>query len=127
MGAKLVQAMPVLIERLFVAALLAALLCGCGRNPPKAAVDPKAFDAAPPEIKQVWDQALAAAAGNDPGSAIATLRLLSRQDISLQQREAAHNALVVYEAKLREDAKRGNPAAHKAMKDLGLSTAAPGQ
>ena len=113
-------------ERLFVAALLAAFLCGCGRNPPKAVVDPKAFDAAAPEIKQVWDQAMAAA-GNDPGSAITTLRVLSRQDISLPQREAVRNALVVYEGKLREDAKRGDPAASKAMKDLGFSTSAPGQ
>jgi hypothetical protein len=119
--------MPSLIERLFVATILAALLCGCGRNPSKAALDPKAFDAAAPEVKQVWDQAMAAAAGNDLGSAITTLRLLSRQDISQQQREAVHSALVVYEAKVREDAKRGDPAAHKAMKDLGLSTAAPGQ
>ena len=68
---------------------------------------------------------MAAAASNDLGSAIVTLRLLSRQDISLPQREAAHNALVVYEAKLREDAKRGDPAAHKAMKELGFRTAAP--
>jgi len=89
-------------------------------------VDPKAFDAAAPEIKQVWDQAMAAA-GNDPGSAITTLRVLSRQDISLPQREAVRNALVVYEGKLREDAKRGDPAASKAMKDLGFSTSAPGQ
>ena len=116
-----------LIERLAVVALLAALFSGCGRNPPKAAVDPKAFEAAPLEIKQVWDHAMAAAASKDLGSAIATLRLLSRQEISLQQREAAHNALVVYEAKLREDAKRGDPVARKAMKELGLSTAAPGQ
>ncbi len=108
-----------------MAALLAAFLCGCGRNPPKASVDPKAFDAAAPEIKQVWDQAMAAAASNDPGSAIVMIRLLSRQDISLPQREAAHNALVVYEAKLREDAKRGDPAALKAMKELGFRTAAP--
>ena len=117
--------MPSLIERLFVATILAALLCGCGRNPSKAAVDPKAFDAAAPEVKQVWDQAMAAAASNDPGSAIATLRLLSRQDISPQQREALHNALAAYEMRLREDAKRGDPAANKAMKDLGLSSAPP--
>ena len=117
--------MPSLVERLFAAALLAALLCGCGGNPPKAAVDPRVFDAATPEVKQVWDQAMAAAGGNDPGSAIATLRLLSRQDISPQQREALHNALVAYEIRLREDARRGDPAANKAMKDLGLSSAPP--
>jgi len=115
-----------LIERLFAAALLAVLLCGCGRHPPKATVDPKAFDAAAPGIKQVWDQALAAAASHDPGFAIATLRLLSRQDISLPQREAVRNALMVYEARLREDAKGGDPVALKAMKNLGLSTAPPG-
>jgi ABC-type uncharacterized transport system auxiliary subunit len=117
--------MPSLIERLFVAALLAALLCGCGRTPPQAAVDPKAFDAAAPEIKQVWDQVIAAAATNDLGSALITLRLLSRKDISLQQREAAHSAMVVYETKLREAARRGDPAANRTMKELGLSPATP--
>jgi hypothetical protein len=125
--AKLMQAMTSLFERVFLAAFLAALLCGCGRSAPKAAVDPKAFDAAAPEIKQVWDQAMAAAASNDPGSAITTLRVLSRQDISLPQREAVRSALVVYEEKLREDAKRGDPTALKSMKELGFSTAAPGK
>ena len=100
-----------------MAALLAAFLCGCGRNPPKASVDPKAFDAAAPEIKQVWDQAMASAARTILAPPLSMIRLLSRQDISLPQREAAHNALVVYEAKLREDAKRGDPAALKAMKN----------
>jgi hypothetical protein len=95
---------------MFVVASLAALLGGCGKNSSKAGVDPKAFDAAAPEIKQVWDQAMAASASNDLGSAIATLRLLTRQDISMPQREAVHNALAAYEAKLKEDAKRaGQP------------------
>ena len=116
-----------LIERLFMAAFLAALLCGCGKSGPKAEVDPKAFDAAAPEIKQVWDQAIAAAASNDPASAIMTLRALSRQDISLPQRDAVHNALVAYESKLRENARKGDPAAAKAVKDLGLGAAVPGQ
>jgi hypothetical protein len=36
-------------------------------------------------------------------------------------------ALVAYEAKLREAAKKGDAAAVKAMQDLGLSTTAPGK
>ena len=96
---KLIEAMASLVERLFVTALLAALLSGCGKNPPKAEVDSKAFDAAAPEIKQVWDQAVAAAASNDFGSAIATLRVLSRNDTSLPQRETVRNARVAYEGK----------------------------
>jgi hypothetical protein len=47
-GAKLIQAMTHRIERLFVAALWAALLCGCGKNSPKAVVDSKAFGTAAP-------------------------------------------------------------------------------
>ena len=115
--------MKYLMERLGGAALLVALLCGCGKNLPKPSVDPRAFDAAAPEIKQFWDEALAASAANDPGSAISSLRLLSRQNISPEQRQAAQNALAVYEAKLREDAKRGDPAASKAMEVLGISSA----
>jgi hypothetical protein len=109
-----------LFARLFVAAFLAALLCGCGKNVPKAAVDPKAFDAAAPEIKQVWDQALAAAASNDFASAILTLRLMSRQPLSPEQGKAAHDAIIFYVTKLREAAKSGDPAATKAMKELGF-------
>jgi hypothetical protein len=117
--------MKYLMERLGVVALLAALLCGCAKNSPRPSVDPRAFDAAAPEIKQAWDEALAASAANDPGSAISSLRLLSRQNISLEQRKAAQNALVVYEAKLREDAKRGDPAARKAMEVLGFGSPTP--
>ena len=117
--------MKYLMERLGLAALLVALLCGCAKSASKPSVDPRAFDTAPPAIKQVWDEAVAASAANDPGSAILTLRVLSRQNISLEQRKAVQNALVAYEAKLREDAKRGDPAARKAMETLGFGSATP--
>ena len=68
---------------------------------------------------------MAASAANDPGSAISTLRLLSRQIISLEQRQAVQNALLAYEAKLKEDAKRGDPAARKAMEVLGFGSSTP--
>ncbi|MCX6922279.1 MAG: hypothetical protein NT154_03525 [Verrucomicrobia bacterium] len=113
--------------RLFAAALLTALLCSCGKNSSQPLVDSKAFDAAAPEIKQVWDQTVAAAASNDLGSAITTLRFMSRQDITLPQREAVRNALGVYEAKLREGAKRGDAAAAKTMQELGFGNVAPGK
>jgi hypothetical protein len=112
---------------MWVMALAAVVVGGCGRNPPPANVDAKAFDAATPELQQVWGQATSAAESNDFGAAIAMVRVLSRQDISMPQREALHNALQVYEAKLRDNAKRGDAAAVKAMKELGLSAAAPGK
>jgi hypothetical protein len=125
-GGKLTWVMTSLIERLFVTAFLAVLLCGCGKNAPKAAVDPKAFDAAAPEVKEVWDQAITAAASNDFGSAILTLRVMSRQALSAEQGKTAYDAIVFYESKLREAAKGGDPAATKAMKELGFRTA-PGR
>ncbi len=114
-----------LIVRLCVTALLSALFCGCAKSSTGAAVDPKAFDTAPPEVKQFWDQALAASAQKDPGSAISMLRVLSRQNISTEQRKSVHDAIVVYEAKLKEDAKRGDPEARKAMETLGYGTVTP--
>jgi hypothetical protein len=122
-GVKLMQVMTSILERLFVAAFLAALLCGCGKSSPKVEVNAKAFDAAAPEIKQVWDQAMAAASSNDFGSAILTLRLMSRQPLLPDQGKAVYEAIVYYQSKLKEAAKQGDPAATKAMKELGFSTA----
>ena len=115
------------IERLFMAIALAALVGGCGKKTAQATVDPKAFDAAAPEVKQVWDQATAAAAAKDFGAAIASIRLLSRQEITVEQREAAHAALVAYESQLKEIARQGDPLANKSIKELGISPEAPGR
>jgi len=112
---------------LFNNLLVVALLCGCSKESPKPGVDPKAFDAAPPEIKQVWDQAMTASASNDLVSAIMILRMLGRQQISQEQAKAACQAQVFYVAKLKEDAKRGDPAAIEALETLGLGSAKPGR
>ena len=107
--------------------LVLALLCGCSKESPKPGVDPRAFDAAPPEIKQVWDQAMAASASNDLVSAILTLRMLGRQQISQELAKAASQAQLFYVTKLKEDAKRGDPAALEALETLRLGSAKPGR
>ena len=114
-----------LVESLWLIAVVGTLFCGCGRNAPKPGVDPRAFDAAPPEIKQVWDDALAASAQDDPGSAISILRILSRESLSREQQKTVYDAIVFYEVKLKENAKRGDPAAIKAMETLGYGSVTP--
>ncbi len=107
---------------LWLTPLLAALLCGCSKQAPQTTVDPKAFDTAAPEVKQMWDQATAAASQNDFASAIKNLRLLSRRQISPEQGQAIHDTMVAYEAKLTEAAKRGDATARKDMQTLGLGS-----
>jgi len=111
--------MTFLLERLWVFALAAILLGGCSKSGPTTSFDAKAFDSAPPAVKQVWDDAMAASANNDPGQAISILRILSRQQISQEQQKTLFDAIVANEAKLRENAKKGDPTAVKAMETLG--------
>jgi hypothetical protein len=70
---------------------------------------------------------MTAAATNDLVSAILTLRMLGRQQVSQEQAKAASQAQLFYVTKLKADAKRGDPAALEALKPLGLSSAKPGR
>jgi hypothetical protein len=114
-----------LLESLWLAAVVGTLFFGCARSTPQGEVDPKAFDAAPPEVKQVWDTALRTAEQHDPGSAISILRALSRQKLSQEQQKTVHDAMASYEVALKDAAKRGDAAARKSLETLGYGTVIP--
>lgn len=110
------------VRRLLILILLAMSFCSCKKAVLKVEFDPRAFDSAPPEVKQLWDEAMAASSRNDPGSAISLLRVLSREKISPEQQKTVYDAIVLNELKLKEDAKRGDPVARKAMEKLGYDS-----
>lgn len=122
MGVKIVVVKTHAVSGLLSAMLVLMAVCSCTKQAPQAGIDPRAFDSAPPDIKQEWDKALAEAAQNDFGAAITTLRTLSRHGLSPELGKTAYDAIVVYEGKLREAARKGDAAAVKAMQGLGIST-----
>lgn len=115
--------------RLGLFVVLLALCGGCGKKieqiPAFAPVNPAAFDAAVPEIKQAWDQALAESANNHFGAAIIVLRSLTFRDLTTEQRAALENANRVYENQLRQNANSGDEAARADLQKLGISPDAP--
>ena len=116
--------MKILIKTFSMIILAASVFCGCSKESPGApAVDYHAFDAAPPEIKQMWDAAMLATTNNDPAAAIPMLRMMSRTPITQEQQKTVFGAIVVNENKLREKAKAGDQEALKAMESFGVSMA----
>lgn len=110
------------VQRLLILILVAMSLCSCKKTASKAEFDPKAFDSAIPAVKQEWDEAMMASNRNDPGSAISILRVLSREKISPEQQKTVYEAIIDNELKLKENAKRGDPVARKAMEKLGYGS-----
>ncbi len=108
-------------------ALLAAFLTGCGPAAPKVtSADMQAFQSATPELKQAWTRAHAAAATNDYGLAIVTLRSMIPQNLTVEQVEAVQNSMRAYNVKLMTAADRGDAAAQKAIEMLRSGNTRPG-
>lgn len=110
-----------------VFALFAILCVGCGGKKPETIkkIDPAAFDSATPEIKQKWDLALEQSSTNSFSSAILTLRLLARENVTQEQYAALRNAMLNYEDQLRKIAKAGDEDAKKEMERIGVSPNPP--
>ena len=103
----------------FAACLLLALIAaGCSKGTKLSSADQKAFASAAPEVKQSWMLAQAAAGTNDLVTAIVTLRSLLGQNLTVEQVEAAQNAMRMYSTKLMTDASHGDIEAQRKLEAL---------
>ncbi len=98
--------------------LLALVVAGCGKGTKLSSEDQKAFATAAPEVKQSWMLAQAAAGTNDLVLAITTLRSLLGQNLTVEQVEAAQNAVRTYSTKLMTDASHGDIEAQRKLEAL---------
>ncbi len=103
------------------ACLVGALLLvvtGCGQKAAKITSDQsKAFDSAPPEVKQTWDKALAADKANDYVTAAASLDSLQNAILSDQQSQALQAERAAFSQRLMQAAEKNDPAAVQAVRN----------
>lgn len=102
----------------FVAAVFLFAACGPTEKP--------AFQNAAPEVKQVWDKAVAADKANDYFVANTNYVALLRQPISPEQIVAVQAAVGALNERMQNEAAKGNAAAQKAVEDLKNLAAAHG-
>ena len=92
------------------------LVAGCG---PKVAQltseQSKAFDSAPPEVKQMWEKALAADKTNDYVTAAASLDSLQKMILSDPQTQALNAERDAFGERLMKAAGKNDPAAIQAV------------
>jgi hypothetical protein len=105
-----------------VLVLLAAplLLIGCGQKAGSGpgTVDKQAFDQAPPQVKQVWEQALEADRTNGYVLSQTLLYGLSQQPLSPQQMAAVSNQTSIVGRRMWDSANHGNAEALDAIREL---------
>jgi len=90
----------------------ALLFAGCGGP------DKSAFNNAAPEVKQVWNQAIAADQANDYVAANTNYTALLSRDVSSEQLAAVQSALRALNQRMQAAATKGDAAAQKAFEDL---------
>jgi hypothetical protein len=94
------------------------LVAGCGPKTPKiTAEQSKSFESAPPEVKQVWEKALAADKANDYVAAAAALDSLKTMILSDQQRNALDVEREAFGLRLMKEVDKNNPAALQALQN----------
>lgn len=99
---------------MMIACLAVALLsAGCGSGPDKSA-----FNNTAPELKQIWDKAIAANQANDYVAASTNYVALLRQGISADQTAAVQSALRSLNQRLQTAVAKGDATAQKAVEDL---------
>ena len=102
-------------------ALIAAslVLFGCGKSTDSVlAKNARLFQTADPKLRQDWDTAAAAVKTNGYATAILALRVLQRQDLATEQRDAVEQALRAVGDKLYTAAERGDAAAKEDLEQL---------
>ncbi len=111
-----------MLERLIALICLSAtgiLLAGCNDSTHKlSSRDLAAFKNAAPELKQTWEQGLAASQANDYLKAQTNLISLLSQPISPDQLLAVQTALGGLNERIREAAAKGNAAAQQAIEAM---------
>ncbi len=99
------------------AALSLALLVSC-RAKNHSVQDAAAFSQAPPEMKQLWDLALAASATNDYVTAQTLFFGLLREQLTPEQRQAVASASTAVNDRLSKALQAGDPSAKAALAEL---------
>ena len=108
---------------LTMAALLGALVpAGCGRGtaPVAHALRTKAFDSAPPEIKEKWGAVISDLHRNgfNTKAQIALWDLRQAEALTSDQKRVVEETLKTLASRMYDAAGRGEPAALKALKDV---------
>jgi hypothetical protein len=102
---------------LLVSALGILSSSGCGKpGGGLSAADPKAFDSAPPDIKQVWQQALTAEAATNYLDAVKALKSLRSMQLNEAQFVALQKEAADFNQRLFAAAEKNDPAAVEAVK-----------
>jgi len=107
---------------LLSASLAGALaLVGCGRKASvEQALQTKAFDSAPPEIKRAWEAVVSGLHSNGfhVSSQIALWDLRNQSELTDQQKAVVEATLKTLSGRMYDAASRADPAALKAYKDV---------
>ena len=110
-----------MIKKLFIVACLFTLagffVTGCSR---KTAAGPSAFDQAAPDIKQAWDQGVAADQANDYYTAVTSFHTImaQRDKLTDSQIEAVNAACLAVNQRMMAAANNGDAAAKAASDKL---------
>jgi len=102
-------------------AVAAVLLCGgCkkGGSPGPTAAEIKAFEAASPEVKQVWQAALDADRTNDYSKGLSLYYSLLGENLNDEQRDAVGRLSTGLKQRLSDAAQKGDAAAQAALQEL---------
>ena len=103
-----------------LAAAAVLLFGGCkkGSSPGPAPAEIKAFEAATPEFKQVWQAALDADRTNDYGKGLILYYSLLRENLTLEQRDAAARLSTSLKQRMSDAAQKGDAAAQAAVQEF---------
>ena len=101
---------------------------GCHKSPGSVSgAGARLFDSAPAEVKTAWDTALAAAKTNDWATAYLTFGQLQTQSgLSEAQLQTISAEMTSVQNQMQEAARKGDPNALKAIKDIGAARRAVG-
>jgi len=103
----------------FLSLAACVLLAGCSEDSQKLSSSDRAiFNHAAPEIKQVWDRALASDHANDYLVANTNFVSLLSREISPEQLLAVQSALASLNARMNKAAANGDATALKAIENL---------
>jgi hypothetical protein len=96
------------------------LVAGCGKKASSVSspVDKQAFDKAPPQVKQAWEQVMEADRTNGYMLARGLLDDLSKEPLAPEQSDAVNNEMAALMKRMYDQANKGDPAAQAAIREL---------
>jgi hypothetical protein len=104
------------LSQLSLGVAAAVAWAGCGQSSVKlSSADKQAFEQASPEIKQVWQRALAADKANDYTNALSLFDNLGEMQLNEAQKQALYKQREAFSQRLWQAAEKNNPAAVQAV------------